>query len=378
MDDRDSMDQKTSILDWLSARLNLTEIFSLLTSYGLFYAELDSSKGLRRALAEAFERPTASASRWPRTLGLLVVALMGLLMLTGGLLSLYYLPTPEAAHESVGTILRDVHFGALVHQVHFWGAQVLIAVLILRLVRFFVQNVHKPPRELLWVFAGALLLVVLHSDLTGRLLPWSGDGYWSTVRAIEIAQSVPIYGTILVFLIGGAESIISDLTLIRFYILHIAVLPGVAITLIYLHFSCIRRTGFTEKKDETKLPGRTAFKVNFVNMVILLTAAFAVLLSFAIVVAEPFEAEADPFDTVPGIGPPWYLLAPFAVLELGGTFLPRWIPGIFLFLLTMSVLSLPFWYQPKEEGRPRSLSYVIGALAVAVWLLLTWYGAQVR
>lgn len=368
-----------AILDWFSARLNLTEIFSLLTSYGLFYAELDNTKGIRRAISEALDRPTASAARWPRVLSLIVVLLIGLLILTGGLLSLFYLPTPEAAHESVGTILRDVHFGWLVHQIHFWGAQVLIAVLILRLVRFFVQNVHKPPRELLWVFAGALLLVCLHSDLTGRLLPWSAPAYWSTVRAIEIAQAVPIYGTVLVFLIGGAESIISDLTLIRFYILHVAILPGLAVPLIYLHFSCIRRTGFKEKADERKLPGRTAFKVNFINMVILLTVAFAFLLSLSLLVSVPFLDQADPFATVPGVGPPWYLLAPFAILELGSAFLPRWIAGTFLFVLTIAVLALPFWYQPKgETPRDRNVSYILGALGVILWLALTWYGAQVR
>jgi len=375
----DRQSKGASLLDWFSTRLNLTEIFSMLTSFGLFYAELDNTKGIRRAFSEALDRPTASAARWPRVLSLIVVLLIGLLILTGGLLALFYLPTPEAAHESVGTILRDVHFGGLVHQIHFWGAQVLIAVLILRLVRYFVQNVHKPPRELLWVFAAALLLVCLHSDLTGRLLPWSANSYWSTVRAIEIAQSVPIYGTVLVFLIGGAESIISDLTLIRFYILHVAILPALAVPLIYLHFSCVRRTGFKEKAEERKLPGRTAFKVNFVNLVILLTVAFAILLTLAVLVSVPFEEKADPFATVPGVGPPWYLLAPFAILELGSTFLPRWVAGTFLFLLTMAVLTLPLWYQPKAEGiRGRNVSFILGALGVILWILLTWYGAQVR
>lgn len=370
------MARKSSLLDWLSSRLNLTEIFSLLTSYGLFYAELDTSKPLREALSEAFAKPTPSYAKWPRVLGLIVVLLIGLEILTGGLLALYYLPTPDAAHASLGTILRDVNFGWLLHQIHFWGAQVLLAVLILRVLRFFVQTVYRPPRELLWVFAWLLLLVCFHSDLTGRLLPWSSDAYWSTVRAIEIAQAVPIYGSVLVFLIGGAESIISDLTLIRFYILHIAILPGLAIPLIYMHFSCVRRTGLTETVDETKLPARVAFRVNFVNMVILLTVAFAILLSLAVLAATPFELEADPFSTIPGIGPPWYLLAPFAVLELSAGIVPRWVAGTFLFVVTMMVLALPFWYQPGSE-RSRRLGLLLGGLFVLAWLFLSWYGARV-
>ena len=100
-----SNDKKGDVLDWLSRRLNLTEIFSLLTSYGLFHAELDSSKPLRQALAEAADKPAPSYARWPRVLGLMVMVLIGLEILTGSLLALYYLPTPETAHASLGTLL---------------------------------------------------------------------------------------------------------------------------------------------------------------------------------------------------------------------------------------------------------------------------------
>jgi quinol-cytochrome oxidoreductase complex cytochrome b subunit len=197
------------------------------------------------------------------------------------------------------------------------------------------------------------------------------------VRAIEIAQAVPIYGSILVFLIGGAETIISDLTLIRFYILHIALLPGLAVTLIYLHFSGIRRTGLTEAANEAKLPARLAVRVHFINMVILLTVSFAILLSLAVLATTPFEVEADPFSTVPGVGPPWYLLAPFAVLELGARIAPRWVAGSLLFLITMSVLTLPFWYRPGSSRRSRYLGLALGGLFVFAWLLLSLYGARV-
>lgn len=173
-------------LDWLSERLNLTEIFSLLTSYGLFYAELDNRKPLRRALREALARPTLSYSRWPRVLGLMVVVLIAVEVVTGGLLALYYLPTPEAAHASLGTISRDVQFGWLMHQIHFWGAQVLIAVLLVRVLRFFVGGVYRAPRELVWVFAVLLLLVCFHLDLTGRALPMTEGAYWTSIRALEI------------------------------------------------------------------------------------------------------------------------------------------------------------------------------------------------
>ena len=119
-------EQRTGWLDWFSRRLGLTEIFSLLTSYGFFHAELDQRKPPREALAEALAKPMPSYARWPRVLGLAAVVLTGVEILTGGLLALYYMPTPEGAHASTASILSEVHFGAFTYQVHYWGAQLLL------------------------------------------------------------------------------------------------------------------------------------------------------------------------------------------------------------------------------------------------------------
>ena len=79
-------------------------------------AAAEAQRQLDEALAEAAERPAPSYARWPRVLGLMVVVLIGVEIFTGSLLALYYLPTPESAHGSLGTILRDVSSGSLVRQ----------------------------------------------------------------------------------------------------------------------------------------------------------------------------------------------------------------------------------------------------------------------
>ena len=241
-------------VDWLSRRLLLTEIFSLLTSYGFFHAELDHRKPPREAIAEAMARPLPSYARWPRVLGLVAVILIAIEILTGGLLTFYYSPTPEGAHASTATLLGEVHFGGFIHQVHYWGAQMLIAVLALRVFRFFLQRVYRAPRELVWLCGALLLLVAFHAELTGRILPWTGKAYWSGVRALEIVHAIPIYGSFVRFLSGSEGAAISELTLLRFYIFHIVLLPLVMLTLIYLHFSSVRRVGLDSSDAVSRPP----------------------------------------------------------------------------------------------------------------------------
>lgn len=370
-------DDKGNVLDWLSRRLNLTEIFSLLTSYGLFHAELDSRKPLREALSEAAERPAPSYARWPRVLGLIVVVLIGIEILTGSLLALYYLPTPEAAHASLGTILRDVSSGGLVRQLHFWGAQLLLAVLLVRLARFLLQGVYRRPRELTWVFATLLLLACFHLDLTGRALPMTIEAYWSSVRALEIVGSIPIYGSLVLFLLGGVEAGISDLTLIRFYGLHVALLPAMALMLIYLHFSGVRRVGLTPRADDSQVAGRLQVRFHVVNLAIVLTVLVGILVSLAVLAPVPFLGAADAYATPPGVGPPWYLLAFFGFLELTAGVLPQWLGGLVVFLAVSAFVLLPFVDRTKPGSLGRRLVLAGAALLIIAWLLLTAYGARV-
>jgi len=370
-------EEKSSVLDWFSRRLNLTEIFSLLTSYGIYYGELDSRKPLREALAEARERPVALYSRWPRILSLIAVVLIGLELLTGGLLALYYLPTPGSAHPSLGTILRDVDFGGFVHQMHFWGGQLLILVLILRVIRYFLGGLYHPPRELIWVFGALLLLVAFHLDLTGRALPMTDQGYWSSVRALEIVGSVPVYGSLIHFLVGGGGSFITELTLIRFYVLHVALLPIAAVILIYMHFSSIRRVGLGGDPDQKRIQPKGVMRNQLLTLAIVLTLVFGLLVTLAVVAPKPFHREADPFATVPGIGPPWYLLAPFGFLEWMPEIVPQWLAGLILFLAFMAFLVVPFLHRSPGGPKKRRIVLVIFLLVILVWVVFSIYGARV-
>jgi len=368
-------DQRTGWLDWFSRRLGLTEIFSLLTSYGFFHAELDHRKEPRAALTEALSRPMPSYAQWPRVLGLLALILVGVLGFTGVLLTLYYTPTPEGAHSSTATILGEVHFGGFVYQVHYWGAQLLIAVLLVRVVRFFLQGVYRAPRELVWVCAALTLLVAFHSELTGRVLPWTGDGYWSGVRALEVVQAIPVYGSMAAFFSGTQGVAISELTLLRFYIFHIAAFPILLLLLIYLHFSSVRRVGLDPSGE--KVREQVGLKEHLVNLAIVLTGLVGVLVTLGILAPQFLPAAADPYATLPGVSPPWYLLAPFGLFELTAGWLPRWVAGSILLIATTAFVFAPFLLGRFDGKNSRGLLIGLACLALATWIALTVYGADV-
>ncbi len=366
---------KPTVLDWLSRRLRLTEIFSLLSSYGFYPAEVDTRKPLAEALSEAGSKPWPSYARWPRVLSLIVIALLMVEFITGSLMALYYLPTPESAYASTGAILREVDFGQLIRQIHFWGAQALLFVLIARVVRLFARRAYGPPRELLWVFAVLLMFVGFHLELTGRALPMTASGYWSAVRALEIVQSVPILGPATLSVLGADGTFISDVALIRFYLLHAAVLPLLAVALVYLHFSTLRTVGISARSTEQLVPGDSASRLHLANIAILLHVALGVLISLAVLATIPFDPPADPTVTVPGIGPPWYLLAPFGFLEWTANVLPRWAGGLVLFLGFALFVSLPSW--DRSPKRSRTMSALLASVFLVLWLALSWYGARV-
>ena len=91
----------------------------------------------------------------------------------------------------------------------------------------------------------------------------------------------------------------------------------------------------------------------------------------------PYHGQADPLVTVPGVGPPWYLLAPFGFRELTLGGLPAWVSGAVLLLVSMAFLGLPFWEGKLPRGLRRRLILGLGLVGLAVWLLLSVYGARV-
>jgi len=318
-----------SLLGWVEERVSLTEIVSFLSVFGLLPTELDTTKPLREALAESLRRPLPSYARWPHVLGIVSFVLFLILGVTGALLAFYYQPTAAEAYHSATAIARDVSMGALVAQVHHWASILFLAVLALRIVRFYFGALYGHGREIVWMVAIVTFVVAAVADLSGRLLPWDARGYWTMVRAREVTDALPGVGAVSTFLVGGAG--LDSLILTRFYVLHMLVLPGALLLLFYVHFSSVRRVGLS-------------------------------------------HVVADPLSTPPNARPPWYLLAPHAVQQALPGALPMVVRGLFIEALFALILLLPFLDRSDATGPRRRLFLGLGAAACAGWAALTWLG----
>ncbi len=368
------MKRTERMVDWLERRVNLTEMFSLLSIFGVFYTEVDTSKPLREAVREALAKPLPSYARWPRALGLLTLILFLLEVVTGALLAFYYRPTDQEAYQSLLTIVRDVNLGWFVRQMHFWGAQLLVAVLIARLLRFYFSGLYRAPREVIWVAAAFMFLLATHLDFSGRLLSWSNETYWTTLRALEILQSLPLAGSLFSFFLGGPD--IGPYLLTKFFFLHILVLPLGFWFCLYIGFSGVRRVGLANLPGETTKSGSGGYLWHLYTLLMLVLVTFGLLVSLSVLWPIPFGTPVNYYQTALGSRLPWYLLAPYGLVESLPSWLPLWIRSGVLLVALVWFAGLPFFGRKEKRsasGR-HGVETIVGLVVFGLWLTFTVIG----
>jgi quinol-cytochrome oxidoreductase complex cytochrome b subunit len=118
----------------------------------------------------------------------------------------------------------------------------MVAFAFLHMCRVFYTGSYKAPREFNWVIGVCLLLVTLFLSFTGYLLPWDQLAFWAITVGSNIAAYMPVIGENIRFLLLGGNEV-GQMALLRFYVLHIAVLPLVAAIFLGVHFWRIRKDG---------------------------------------------------------------------------------------------------------------------------------------
>jgi quinol-cytochrome oxidoreductase complex cytochrome b subunit len=130
----------------------------------------------------------------------------------------------------------------------------MVVAVILHMARAFYTAAYRPPREFNWIIGIVLLAVTLGLSFTGYLLPWDQLAYWAITIGANIAQSprevTDALGITGVFDPGGFQRLLllgSDVVgpeaLIRFYLLHVMILPLGLAAAAAAHFWRIRKDG---------------------------------------------------------------------------------------------------------------------------------------
>jgi quinol-cytochrome oxidoreductase complex cytochrome b subunit len=209
-----------------------TDLGRAQTSFTNFFLHLHPVKVNRHTL-----RPTYTMG-----LGLISFFLFFILVVTGVLLMFYYVPSTQQAYDRMLDLRGSVAFGTFLRNMHRWSAHGMVAAVFLHMCRVFFTGAYKAPREFNWVLGIVLFLLTMFSSFTGYLLPWDQLAFWAITVGTSIAGYAPLVGQDMKFLLLG-DATVGQEALLRFYVLHVAVLPVAVTMLVAFHFWRIRKDG---------------------------------------------------------------------------------------------------------------------------------------
>lgn len=204
---------------------------------------LDDRASIRAAWRAVMEHPVLGGARPQYVFGTVMMFLFLMQVVVGVLLASYYSPSATDAWASTAYIQDRVTMGWFLRGLHYHGASLMVVLTILHFCRVVLAGAYKRPRELTWLTGIVLGAVVLGFALTGYPLPWDQNAYWSSQVRFGIAGSVPGGDVVTTLAQGGSEH--GNLTLLRYYVLHVFVLPLCVLLLLPAHVLLVRKHGPT-------------------------------------------------------------------------------------------------------------------------------------
>jgi ubiquinol-cytochrome c reductase cytochrome b subunit len=314
-----------------------------------------------------------AASTWYST-GSSVLFVFILQAVTGICELFFYVPTVDHAYVSLSFLRTSVPFGWLIHNLHYWGATAMVVLVLLHVTQNYVWGAYKNPRQLTWVLGVFLFLLTLAMMFTGSPLPWDEKGYWAVEVGTGIAGMTPLAGDFAKRLLQGGPTM-GQLTLTRFFILHVAILSGALATFILIHLVAFRRGGSTGPWSETKRRRTGPFWPDQVWMdLVVACGVFVILVALSAFRPPAFTGAADPMDSLFTPKPEWPFLFLYQSLKLfSGPAEVAVALGLPL-VLTVLLLAWPFIDRKPERNparRPGAMgAYVLIFAAIVVLSIL--------
>jgi ubiquinol-cytochrome c reductase cytochrome b subunit len=365
-----SADKMTDFVDWIDARFPMTKM-------------------LKEHATEYYAAKNFNV--W-YVFGVLAMVVLIIQLITGIFLTMSYKPDAEKAFASVEYIMRDVEWGWLIRYMHSTGASAFFIVVYLHMFRGMMYGSYKKPRELLWVIGMLIYVFLMAEGFLGYLLPWGQMSYWGAQVIVSLFGAIPGIGEGLVEWIRG-DYFISDITLNRFFALHVIAVPLALIMLVVMHILALHETGslnpdgieIKEKKGPDGIPlDGIAFHPyltakDLVAIVVFL-AAFSGVVFFAPEMGGYFLEHsnfepANQLKTPEHIAPVWYYTPFYAIL--------RAVPskGLGAFLMAMAIVLLFFlpWLDrcKVKSIRYRGWTYKVALTTFAIsFVALGYLGLQ--
>jgi len=333
-------------------------------------AWVEARTGVGEALAACLlPRLPARANSW-LSLGGILLLVLALQLVTGVLLLFYFVPDTDRAFESVRQIAREVPYGWLVQLLHTHGANWMVALAALHLLRVAFVGAYKEPRELVWVVGCLLFLLTLGAALTGYILPWSQMSYWATTVVTASFEYIPFVGHDALRAVRGGD-IVGPATFSRAFAAHVSLIPLAMLALVAMHLALVRRAGLSTPPRRAHAPAEPEplrpfypdFALRYALQAVGFLLVLFALLFFVPNLFFPYEhlLPADPFDTPPDVKPEWYFLWAYELPRL----LPEWLALPLQGLALAVLFALPFLDRGPHR-HPRDRPWIVGLLGLGV------------
>jgi len=331
--------------------------------------------------------------------GSLALLVLVLQIVTGIFLTMNYKPDAGQAFASVEYIMRDVEWGWLIRYMHSTGATAFFLVVYLHMFRALLYGSYKKPRELIWIFGMMIYLALMAEAFFGYLLPWGQMSYWGAQVIISLFGAIPVIGDDLSLWIRG-DFVISDVTLNRFFALHVIAVPFVLAILVVVHILALHEVGsnnpdgieIKKNKDENGIPKdgipfHPYYSVKDIAGVVVFLMFFSFVMFFVpegggyLLEAPNFEP-ADPLKTPEHIAPVWYFTPYYAMLRAVTIDIGP-LSAKFLGVIVMGAAVVILFFLPWLDRSPvKSIRYrgpickIMLALFVIAFVVLGWLGTQ--
>nr|WP_084213189.1 cytochrome b N-terminal domain-containing protein [Micromonospora purpureochromogenes] len=210
----------------------------------------------RRAVDAVDERMGIKALSYPVpehannltwSLGGLTVMSFVIMLVTGVYLAQFYSPMPEGANQSVRDLVTRIWLGRFARGLHYWAAQTMFVLALLHLLRVYFHASFKKPREGNWILGVALFLFTFLAIFTGTVIKWDQEGYEALTHNLDVAR-----------LLGGAglwftpELSARVPIVLRLYVAHAVIIPGLIVLLLVWHLLLVKRHGISSHPEITR------------------------------------------------------------------------------------------------------------------------------
>ncbi|MDF7679690.1 cytochrome b N-terminal domain-containing protein [Enterobacteriaceae bacterium ESL0689] len=324
--------------------------------------------------------PRSVAGMWLFAIGAILLLMLGVQIVSGIILAMFYVPTAEQAFDSIIHIMRTVKQGERVRDIHAIGASLFFFACYLHIFRAMYYCVYRKPWIKMWLISVTLYLLLMITAFLGYSLIWGQKSYWAATVITHFVRDIPLVGeTLYHYIIGGYTP--GTAMLGRFFVLHF-IIPFVIIVVMLFHIRTVR-AAFAQAMKKTFSPkesSRLLFDYTITHSDAIKITLFLMLFTWFLFFAPHYLSSADnfiaadPLVTPAKVAPEWYFLPFFSIL--------RCFPNELAGLIAMCAAILVFYFLPWLDTSRARFRHYSRLVKWGFWLwvinacFLGWLGSQ--